>query len=277
MHTVGGANLLINSGADFGHLGEDLNAVCGFTAHVGKRLKGAVVIALLHQPSWRFVEKEEADQHESAWDDLNCNRDSPLLRRRFDVERDAVVEPVGDHDTEDDELLEQTRDTATHVGGRVFCDKDGGDTCHATDANWYRSSSAMIHHTRSRLLTSSNDTSTVDLANVVMSTSLYGSTYQEDDSVEDKGSLASEAVIQKGGEDGAEEGTGSQQTDDVGRDVSVLRAGESGLVNRETIILLEAGQGQDTSHDTGIITEEESAHIGDGGEQVDPAVLEHGA
>lgn len=83
---------------------------------------------------------------------------------------------------------------------------------------------------------------------------LHGGADEKENSEEHEGFPPSEAFVQEGGGDGTEETAGGEQGDDVGGDLGVLAAGESGTVGGEAKVLLEAGQGEDAAHDTSVIT-----------------------
>lgn len=72
-----------------------------------------------------------------------------MLGALLDIQGHAVVEPVGECASYDEELLEQASDTASSGWWAVLTDKHWGNGAHASDAE------------------TGNDTSAVDLANRV--------------------------------------------------------------------------------------------------------------
>ena len=151
------------------------------------------------------------------------------------MERDAVIEPVGERTPYDEKLLEQPRNPSPDRRGTILRHKNRRDGRHASDAQ------------------PGNDTPGIDLADGVRSADLDGGADEEDDGEAHEGELAAEALVEEGGADGAEEAAGGEEGDDVGGDLGVLGAGETGAADWEAEIALEGGEGQDGAHYAGVV------------------------
>lgn len=208
----GKSHLFLDGSPDLSHFLLHIHAIGRLVADVGQRSKGLFLALLLHQPSRRLLEEDEAAQHEAARHKLEADGDAPLLGALLDVQRHAVVEPVGKGASDDQKLLEQTGDTATDGRRAVLADEDGRDGGHATDAE------------------AGNDTAAVDLANGVARARLDGRANEEDYGEEHEGVASAEAFVEESGRDGAEEAAGREQRHDVGSYMGVFGGREAARV-----------------------------------------------
>lgn len=196
--------------ADLSELFHDLWVVDGGTAEVGERLSSFLVSSLLHEPTGRLLEEEQTDEHDATWDELDTDWNSPLLCAFWDVQRDAVVQPVSESAANDKQFLEETSNTATNSGRRALRDEDGRDTAHTTNTE------------------TGNDTTGIDLADGMASTSLNGGTDKEDDREDHERVATADTLIGENGSNGTKEAARGEQRDNVCRDVCVFGACETG-------------------------------------------------
>lgn len=133
------------------------------------------------------------------------------------------------------EFLKETSYSASNAWRTILADEHGRDGRHTTNTE------------------TSDNTTTINLTNGMMSTDLNSSTNQKDDRKHHQCVPTADTLVEESSKDGAEEAAGRQQRDDIGGDLSVSARGKTAGVGGETKIMFEALEGEDTAHDTGII------------------------
>lgn len=102
-------------------------------SHPDQRLQRLLVPVVLRQPPRALLGQKHAQAQDAAGHQLQGHGDAPLRRRRLDVLRGAVVDPVADGDAQGEEELEEAAELAADfLGGhfgRVHGDDDGCDAC----------------------------------------------------------------------------------------------------------------------------------------------------
>ena len=131
--------------------------------------------------------------------------------------------------------MEKACYSASNAWRAVLADKDGCDGGHTADTE------------------TSDDTAAINLANVVMSTDLHSSTNHENATKNHQSVSSADTLIEESREDRAEKAASRQQRDDVRRDSGVFARRKTARVCRETKVMFEALEGENTAHNTGII------------------------
>lgn len=138
------------------------------------------------------------------------------------MKRNSIVEPVSECRTDDQELLEETRDAATDLGGAVLSDVDRCDAGHASNTE------------------ASDEAADVDLADMVKRRDLDDGADEENNCKPQERSLATQLVVGIRGKDGAEETTCCEQGNNVLGNVGVCLVGESSGGKRQSKVCFEA-------------------------------------
>ena len=152
------------------------------------------------------------------------------------MQRHTIVEPVSKGRTDDQELLEKTSDAATDFSGAVLSDVDGCDAGHATNTE------------------TSNETTDIDLADVVERRDLDNCADEEDECESQERFLATKPIVGKRGEDCTEEAACCEQGNNILGDMGVCLAGESGGRKGQVEVNLEALERENRAHNTSVIT-----------------------
>lgn len=151
------------------------------------------------------------------------------------MQRYSIVEPVSKSRTNNQEFLEETRDAASNTWWAVLSNVNRRNAGHATDTE------------------TSDETTTIDLADMVKRSDLDDCTDHEDDGETQKRVLATEPVVEDGCEDCAEETACCEQGNNVLGDVGVGLAGESGGGCWQSEVRFEALEGENGAHNTSVI------------------------
>lgn len=232
---LGGVELLFDGRPDLGHFLHNHGVVDVFGADVGEGGDGLLMSTLLTEPTWTLLEKAESDEHQATGDQLDADGDAPLTSAGGDAKGDAVVEPVGERRTDDQELLEETGNPSPNLGRRVLRDVDRHDGAHASDTQ------------------TGDDAAAVDLADGVRRARLHRRADHEDGAEAHESGFAAVLFVDEGGGDGAEEAAGGEEGDDVGADGGVLGVGEAALAGGQVEVEFEGVEGEDGAHHAGVV------------------------
>jgi len=251
--------LLFDRGLDFRKLVSDAFVIDGETSEVGEDGDGLSSATLGREPTGRLFDSEQSESHDTCRDELETEGDLPYFETGFDVERYTQINEVGQHDTNSYHDLEETSDTTSDLLGGTFGDERRGDGRDGTYAN------------------TSDDTTCVDVCNAARASSdgLQDSTKGKDNAENEQGPLATDPSRDRSRAESTEERASLENGDDVRGDVVRLFDVFGTVSVEETEVRLEVGLGNNTSTDTGIITEEDDTPVRDECEPVDSDILEH--
>jgi hypothetical protein len=135
--------------------------------------------------------------------------------------RHKLTKPVSESATDNQHLLEQTRNTTADLGRRSFGNENRHDRTAATDSH------------------SSNNATCVDQGDIVVCSGLQGGSDIEDPAEAHESVQAAPFLVDESRGDGAEEGSGCEEGHDVGGDGGVLFVGETVAAVREAEVVLE--------------------------------------
>jgi hypothetical protein len=152
------------------------------------------------------------------------------------MQRHSVVEPVRKGGTNDQEFLEESRDSPSNTRGAVLSHVYWSDARHASNPE------------------TGDEATTIDLANMVKRCDLDNGTEHENNCESQKRPLATELVVEDGGKYGAKEATCCEQGNNILGDVCVCLAGKSSGSRWQSEIVFEALQGENRAHNTGVIS-----------------------
>jgi len=257
---------LADSGLDFGKLELDILVVDGSLADPGKVLEGLLIAVLGRKPTRRLLEERKKHHHDSDGDELETDRNTPLLGTGVLHERDTVVDPEGNlgrvldlaradlcssthSNTEDDNNLEHASDATTDLLGSNLRRVGGANHGHDSDTE------------------ASDETSNVELVETAEACGLNDTANDEDDTSDHESHLTSQAVLHGSTENGTEERTTLENRDNV-----ALERGEVGdrlaIGTQKTELLLERLDSEHTTTKTCVISEEEDAEEANDGQEV---------
>jgi len=208
-HALRLRQLLLDGRLDLRDLLHDLGVRGGLAAHVGQRGGGLFDAAAGDEPARGLLQEPQADEQEAAGDELDGDRDAPLLGGLGDVQRDAVVQPVRKGRADDQELLEEAGDAPAHARRAVLRHEDGRDAAHAADAQ------------------ARDDPPAIDLPDGVLGADLDGRAHEEHQREAHQREPSPEAFVQEGRPDGPEEAARRQERHHVRRHLRVVRVGEA--------------------------------------------------
>lgn len=226
---------------------EDVLRIGRAAVQAGQHLAGLLVVTSHDEPAWRLGQHQSTDRDQHGEEDLQSNGETPL-HGAVDV-RETEIDPVGDEGTDGDNGTLEADEETTVVGARTLRLPDGNR--------------GRVH----TVTQTGDDTTDDELAQTPLVTERSrrdNGTDNHEKTTSDQERRASNALTKHEGEDGTEETTQfvtrrDGTTED--RDMRLL----GGVVDGQRGELLgEFGTGDDTGHQTLIITEEGETH--DGGE-----------
>jgi hypothetical protein len=133
----------------------------------------------------------------------------------------GLTKPVSESATNNQHLLEQTRNATADLGRSSLGNEDRHDRTATTDSH------------------SSNDATCVDQGDVVVCSGLQGGSDIEDPAKAHESVQPAPFFVDESRGDGAEEGSGCEERYDVGGDGGVLLVGETVAAVREAEVVLE--------------------------------------
>lgn len=162
-------------------------------------------------------------------------RNPPLLRRRRNMQRHPIIQPIRKRTPNHQKLLKQARNPTPHGRRTILRHKDGRDAAHATDAQ------------------AGDEAAAIHLADGMQRRRLHGRADEKDEREGEQRVAAAELLVERRREDGAEEAAGGEEGDDILGDARVFGGGEAGRFGGEVEVLLEGLEGEDGAHDAGVV------------------------
>lgn len=237
---------LVSSGSngllDGLNLGHDLGGVAGSTVETSKNSLSLFTTIVCEEPTRRLGKLHHHDENDGSKDNLESDGESPNKGVR--AIGTAIVDPVSDQRSDGDvtaldadELSTVVRLTALGLVGR-----DGGGVDTVSDT-----SDCSTDDELGCGATAGGDSSDLD-----------NDTDNHDDSTEEDGVATTETVTEVEDEESTEEATDSVDGDNKTLVCLVENLGE---------VFCESGSGDDTGHDTLIITEKKKVSGSDNGDE----------
>jgi hypothetical protein len=156
--------------------------------------------------------------------------------KAFKIRITRLTKPVSKSASNNQHLLEQTRNATTNLRRSSLRNEDRHDSTATTDS-----------HT-------SNNATGVDQGDVVVCSGLHGGSDIEDAAEAHESVQAAPFLVDESRGDGAEEGSGCEERDDVGGDGGVLLVGEAVAAVGEAEVVFEGFHCEDGAHDSGVET-----------------------
>lgn len=273
--TGSGGLLFLDGGDDFTEFGLNSAVVSRHVSDPGEVLESLGVSVLGSQPTGRLLDEGNDGEHDGKRGELHGDRDLPDSGCTLEGCADAgeVVDPVGEGDTDDDADLEETSDISSHVGGGQFGNIGGADRRLDTDTDTGEESTGILVvevHTGGL-----QDTLKDAGQNNPRTTNRATHSDHEDDATNQQTLLSTDGVVHGsstqsteertyGGESASASGCKSalllttlKNRDDVGLDVSDVVG-----VTVNLHVIQERLLGNDTTTETGIVTEKDDTKVG---------------
>lgn len=169
---------------------------------------------------WRLLENEEQWDHDSYWDELETDGDSPCHVALWIHEGHTVVDPETESDSNDDDDLEETGDsTSDPLGGNLtsigWADYGNDQSITSQDSD----SARFLTDTHETDTETSSESATVNRRDTGGSDDLHDGTDNEDPGTDHKRPFTTKLVLQLTAEDGTEESSSLEDGDDVSLNV----------------------------------------------------------
>jgi hypothetical protein len=85
--------LMLERGIDRRNFFEHIDIVGVELSNPAEVLECLGALTTAHEPTWRFSDEEESDEHQASWDELDCEWNEPLFSGWFHCRGDTVIDP----------------------------------------------------------------------------------------------------------------------------------------------------------------------------------------
>lgn len=247
-------SLLLEGSVDSSNLLHHVDVGGAQGSDPAKVLEGMLTATFAHKPSWRLFDEEETDEHETSWDELDGERNKPLLVGWCHGLRNSVVDPEANKSTNLPAKLVETDKATTNRRRRKLGNVDRSQVGCTADSKAGEDTSTVEETKATRAIDTKHETSTEN----------------EDSRVELETLLTAEEVTGDVGADGTKEGAGLVERNNVGGNSIRL----SGAVLTPVEFGLERRKSDGASNESTVVTNHDCAESGDGCAIVNPPVVD---